>query len=271
MARRGPPVWVARRLRAVCATRDVVERSIDEIVGSDILGRPEDTLADVDGVAGVDRSGRSPVGGRADTPDEFRNEARKPPALPERRLGPARHTRHQARSGWPGSVGGGRGVPIRSRRRPLPRRTRLRTTCSWPAFTRARRAGRGLVSRYCHPATYLHTSRGPDVAEELHQVNLAERARSPRSFRPRGSRRGGAGGGFKAWLFRIATNKTNDLWRSRGRERNAKEGLRRHPAGDLPHAGVRPRRPSSGTGCSRPWSSSRWSSARRWSCGFTAT
>jgi RNA polymerase sigma-70 factor (ECF subfamily) len=33
-------------------------------------------------------------------------------------------------------------------------------------------------------------------------------------------------GGFKAWLFRIATNKANDHWRSRGREKVAKEGLR---------------------------------------------
>src|SRR5690606_22600004 len=32
--------------------------------------------------------------------------------------------------------------------------------------------------------------------------------------------------GFKSWLFRIATNKANDLWRSRSRERSAKAGLR---------------------------------------------
>ena len=40
----------------------------------------------------------------------------------------------------------------------------------------------------------------------------------------------------KAWLFRIATNKANDLWRSRGRERNATEGLRLIRDGAAPHA-----------------------------------
>jgi len=30
---------------------------------------------------------------------------------------------------------------------------------------------------------------------------------------------------FKAWLFRIATNKANDLWRTRGRQRSAYQGL----------------------------------------------
>ena len=33
-------------------------------------------------------------------------------------------------------------------------------------------------------------------------------------------------GGFRAWLFRIATNKANDLWRSRSRQRVATEELR---------------------------------------------
>ena len=32
-----------------------------------------------------------------------------------------------------------------------------------------------------------------------------------------------ASGGFKAWLFRIATNKANDLWRAKSRERAAHE------------------------------------------------
>jgi RNA polymerase sigma factor (sigma-70 family) len=45
------------------------------------------------------------------------------------------------------------------------------------------------------------------------------------------------GGGFKAWLCRIATNKANDYWRSRSREKTAKSGLRlvvdqEHPAAD---------------------------------------
>jgi RNA polymerase sigma factor (sigma-70 family) len=33
-------------------------------------------------------------------------------------------------------------------------------------------------------------------------------------------------GGFKAWLYRIATNKAHDHWRSRGREKKATDGLR---------------------------------------------
>jgi RNA polymerase sigma-70 factor (ECF subfamily) len=32
-------------------------------------------------------------------------------------------------------------------------------------------------------------------------------------------------GGFRAWLFRIATNKANDLWRSKARQRSATEAL----------------------------------------------
>jgi RNA polymerase sigma-70 factor (ECF subfamily) len=46
-------------------------------------------------------------------------------------------------------------------------------------------------------------------------------------------------GGFKAWLFRIATNKVNDVWRSRGRERSAKEGLGLIAEETAPHAGSR--------------------------------
>ena len=44
---------------------------------------------------------------------------------------------------------------------------------------------------------------------------------------------------FRPWLFRIATNKANDLWRSRGRERKAKDGLRRILDPRAPHASVR--------------------------------
>ncbi len=41
-----------------------------------------------------------------------------------------------------------------------------------------------------------------------------------------------ASGGFKAWLFRIATNKANDHWRSAGRDRTAKQSLRLASTGD---------------------------------------
>jgi RNA polymerase sigma-70 factor, ECF subfamily len=46
-------------------------------------------------------------------------------------------------------------------------------------------------------------------------------------------------GGFEAWLFRIATNKANDFWRSRGREKAAKEGLRLIIEEEGPAAGER--------------------------------
>ena len=90
-------------------------------------------------------------------------------------------------------------------------------------------AGETLVARY-HGSLmrYLQRLAGPDLAEELHQQTWLSVLDHLGRFRP-GSTSGtlsGHGGGFKAWLFRIATNKANDLWRSRGRERNAKEGLK---------------------------------------------
>jgi RNA polymerase sigma-70 factor (ECF subfamily) len=100
-------------------------------------------------------------------------------------------------------------------------------------------AGEALVGRYCQPhMRYLQRLAGPDVAEELHQQTWLSVLDHLGRFDPAGHGGGAAGGGFKAWLFRIATNKTNDLWRSRGRERNAKEGLRRLLQPCLPHAGV---------------------------------
>ena len=47
------------------------------------------------------------------------------------------------------------------------------------------------------------------------------------------------GGGFKSWLFRIATNKANDHWRSRGREKAAYAGLKLVTDDESPHAGHR--------------------------------
>jgi RNA polymerase sigma-70 factor (ECF subfamily) len=84
-------------------------------------------------------------------------------------------------------------------------------------------AGELLVARYCHPLMrYLRRLAGSDhVAEELHQQTWLSVLEHLDKFDPNtGS------GGFKAWLFRIATNKANDVWRSRGRERAAKDGLR---------------------------------------------
>jgi RNA polymerase sigma-70 factor, ECF subfamily len=84
-------------------------------------------------------------------------------------------------------------------------------------------AGDVLVKRY-HPALirYLHRLSGSDhMAEELHQLTWVSVLDHIERFDPTSS-----AGGFKAWLFRIATNKTNDHWRSRGRERAAKDGLK---------------------------------------------
>ena len=53
------------------------------------------------------------------------------------------------------------------------------------------------------------------------------------------SRSSSSSGGFKAWLFRIATNKANDLWRSKGREKTAKEGLKLVTEEEGPEASFR--------------------------------
>ena len=84
-------------------------------------------------------------------------------------------------------------------------------------------AGEVLVKRFYVPLTrYLHRLTGSDhLAEELHQQTWLSVLEHIGRFDP-----GSASSGFKAWLFRIATNKTNDHWRSRGRERVATDGLR---------------------------------------------
>jgi RNA polymerase sigma-70 factor (ECF subfamily) len=100
-------------------------------------------------------------------------------------------------------------------------------------------AGDALVARYHGPLLrYLQRLAGPDLAEELHQQTWLSVLDHVGRFQPGGggTNVSGGGGGFKAWLFRIATNKANDLWRSKGRERNAKEGLRRIIDPQLPGA-----------------------------------
>jgi RNA polymerase sigma-70 factor (ECF subfamily) len=83
-------------------------------------------------------------------------------------------------------------------------------------------AGEALVKRYCQSLLrYLQRVAGEQMAEELHQQTWLSVLDHVDKFDPTST-----GGGFKAWLFRIATNKANDFWRSRGRERAAKEGLR---------------------------------------------
>ena len=118
-------------------------------------------------------------------------------------------------------------------------------------------AGEALCKRYAQPLLrYLQRLAGDGMAEELHQQtwlsvldNLDKFDAGPTGSVAAGGagRRGtettapstSSGGGFKAWLFRIATNKANDHWRSRGREKAAKEGLRLVTDAELPHAGHR--------------------------------
>ena len=84
-------------------------------------------------------------------------------------------------------------------------------------------AGEVLVARYYTALIrYLQRLTGSDhLAEELHQQTWLSVLEHASRFDA-----ASAGGGFKAWLFRIATNKANDHWRSQGREKSAKDGLR---------------------------------------------
>jgi RNA polymerase sigma-70 factor, ECF subfamily len=111
-------------------------------------------------------------------------------------------------------------------------------------------AGETLVARH-HAALmrYLQRLVGAEAAEELHQQTWLSVLDHVDRFDPTvgasagtagsNSAAGGTASGFKAWLFRIATNKANDLWRSRGREKSAKEGLKLVTDQTLPDAGFR--------------------------------
>ncbi len=94
-------------------------------------------------------------------------------------------------------------------------------------------AGDVLVRRYYQPLMrYLQRLTGSEqAAEELHQATWLSVLEHLDRFD------GAEAGGFKAWLFRIATNKANDFWRSRGRERSATEGLRLVIDREYPEAG----------------------------------
>jgi RNA polymerase sigma-70 factor (ECF subfamily) len=99
------------------------------------------------------------------------------------------------------------------------------------------RAGETLARRYAEPLVrYLQRLvRSDQLAEELHQQTwLSVLEHLDKFDSTSGS------GGFKAWLFRIATNKVNDLWRSRGREKVAREGLRLTIDEEGPDAATRP-------------------------------
>lgn len=98
-------------------------------------------------------------------------------------------------------------------------------------------AGEALARRYAQPLVrYLQRLvRSDQLAEELHQQTWLSVLEHLEKFDA-----GSGAGGFKAWLFRIATNKANDLWRSRGREQAAKDGLKRVRDESSPDAADRP-------------------------------
>jgi len=97
-------------------------------------------------------------------------------------------------------------------------------------------AGEALVRKYYQPLVrYLQRLVGSEqLAEEMHQQTWLSVLEHLDRFDARH-----VTGGFKAWLFRIATNKANDHWRSNGRERAAKDGLRRMVDEQLPAADFR--------------------------------
>lgn len=87
-------------------------------------------------------------------------------------------------------------------------------------------AGEALVQRYYLPLIrYLQRLTGSaSLAEEMHQQTWLSVLEHLDKFDA--SNKSGATSGFKSWLFRIATNKANDYWRSNGREKVAKQNLR---------------------------------------------
>jgi len=97
-------------------------------------------------------------------------------------------------------------------------------------------AGEELADRHYQPLMrYLHRLVGNEhLAEELFQSTWLSVLHHLDKFNPDVQ-----GGGFKAWVYRIATNKANDHWRSRGRERAAHEGLKLVVDDEAPAAGHR--------------------------------
>ncbi len=94
-------------------------------------------------------------------------------------------------------------------------------------------AGEALARKYYQPLVrYLQRLVGSEqLAEEMHQQTWLSVLEHLDRFDAHN-----VSGGFKAWLFRIATNKANDYWRSAGREKAAKAGLKLVTDEQLPPA-----------------------------------
>ena len=87
-------------------------------------------------------------------------------------------------------------------------------------------AGEELVRRYYEPLVrYLQRLTGSaSLAEEMHQQTWLSVLEHIDRFDA--SLKNGSASAFKSWLYRIATNKANDHWRSSGRDKIAKAALR---------------------------------------------
>jgi RNA polymerase sigma-70 factor, ECF subfamily len=94
-------------------------------------------------------------------------------------------------------------------------------------------AGQALAARYALMLLrYLRSLTGSEhLAEELHQQTWMSVLEHIDRFDLKSS-----AGGFKAWLFRIATNKAHDYWRSSGREKLAMTGIGWISDDSSPHA-----------------------------------
>jgi RNA polymerase sigma-70 factor (ECF subfamily) len=92
-------------------------------------------------------------------------------------------------------------------------------------------AGEALCKRHAGSLIgYLRKmTQSPHIAEELHQQAWVSVLENIDRFDPKGGT-----GSFKSWLYRIATNKANDQWRSRGRQKVAYAGLRLVTESDSP-------------------------------------
>jgi RNA polymerase sigma-70 factor, ECF subfamily len=86
-------------------------------------------------------------------------------------------------------------------------------------------AGEELIDRYHQPLLrFLSRLMGSaTLAEELAQQTWLSVVEHASQFKP--AQFGENGTSFRAWMYRIATNKVNDHWRSRGRTKKAYEGF----------------------------------------------